>query len=40
MADLILRGGTVPLSGSASVSIRLDGFDGPALVAATTFTLD
>jgi C-terminal processing protease CtpA/Prc len=31
---------TVPLNGSASVSIRLDGFDGAALVAATTFTLD
>jgi C-terminal processing protease CtpA/Prc len=31
---------TVPLSGSASVSIRLDGFDGAALVAATTLTLD
>jgi C-terminal processing protease CtpA/Prc len=31
---------TVPLSGSASVSIRLDGFDGATLVAATTLTLD
>jgi hypothetical protein len=31
---------TVPLSGSVSVSIRLDGFDGAALVAATTLTLD
>ena len=31
---------TVPLSGSGPVSIRLDGFDGAALVAATTLTLD
>ena len=31
---------TVPLSGSGPVSIRLDGFDGAALVAATTLALD
>jgi peptidase S41-like protein len=31
---------TVPLSGPGPVSIRLDGFDGTALVAAFTLTLD
>jgi hypothetical protein len=31
---------TVPLSDSAPVSVRIDGFDGAALVAATTLTLD
>ena len=31
---------TVPLSGADPVSVRLDGFDGAALVASTTLTLD
>ncbi len=31
---------TVPLSSSDPVSMRLDGFGGAALVAATTLTLD
>jgi hypothetical protein len=31
---------TVPLSGPAPLSIRVDGFDGAALVAASTVTLD
>jgi hypothetical protein len=31
---------TVPLSSPASVTLRVDGFDGAALVAATTLTLD
>ena len=31
---------TVPLSGPGSVTVRLDGFDGAALVAASTLALD
>ena len=31
---------TVPLSGPGPVSVRIDGFDGAALVAAATVPLD